>query len=314
MSNQSPTSSTNEIGKCSVSRSKLHKCFDCHDQFERSYQLKRHRFVSHNHETNDQQQQHHAAEKPNEIVNGKGTVVKQHLQNSSRITLMPSSQPSKCSVSPHSTNINNIFATTTINKVIVKNEVVQTKRYFDSYTGLEWNQIIYDIQSLPRSCNAVIIKCAVCNGNFDNLKNIDQHLVVHNGEPFRHQCQLCDEWMAHRSYLIKHVIGHTKPYRYKCEHCQLSVATAEQLRIHKSMVSNVFGIPKCSVDQITRRLNYQCLVCRQTFVNKHLFDSHRFFKHEGKKLYECEVCRQRFIHLAVLLKHQEYDTNCDYPL
>lgn len=293
------------------SRSKQHECSICHDHFERSYQLKRHRFVAHNKtDLYDNHHQNKASVKSpveqtknnNQIhpaCDGGGCkkldIVQQHLQNYSCISLVPSS------LSPPNNN-----NTTVIDKQPIAIE--DNKKYFDPITGLEWNQIIYDVHN---SYDTILLKCAVCNENFDNLKLVDQHMIEHNGEPFRHQCQLCDDWMSQRSHLIKHVIGHTKTFRYKCPYCQLSVATEQQLLVHTSTL--VDRMPKCCVDPITGRLHYQCLSCCRTFVNKHLYDSHRFFEHEGKKPYECDVCRQRFIHLAVLLKHQEYDTDCDYP-
>lgn len=186
------------------------------------------------------------------------------------------------------------------------NTATGSSMYFTSETEHEWNQIVYQV--LENVLDEILLKCAVCNFVHSNLSVIDKHLTVHNGTPFRFQCQLCDAWFGQQSYLINHVNGHTVSYLYKCDWCELSFRSSESLRVHTAGEQ-----PDCTFDLAGRQL-FQCDVCRKTFLNEHLFRSHNTEMHEGGKPYKCDICKAQYYYLASLTKHHECDITCELPI
>lgn len=186
------------------------------------------------------------------------------------------------------------------------NTVTDSSKYFTNDTEHEWNQIVYQV--LDNVLDEILLKCAVCNFVHSDLSVIDKHLTIHNGAPFRFQCQLCDTWFGQQRHLINHVNGHTVSYFYKCDWCEMSFKSSETLRVHTACEE-----PDCTFDASGRQL-FQCDVCRKTFLNEHLFRSHNTEMHEGGKPYKCDVCRADFLFLASLKKHYECDVTCELPI
>lgn len=204
----------------------------------------------------------------------------------------------------HCTNHN--FQKSNGNITNTPNTVNGSSKYFTTETEHEWNQIAYEV--LDSALDEILLKCAVCNFAHSNLHVIDKHLTIHNGAPFRFQCQLCDAWFGQQRYLINHVNSHTVSYFYKCDWCEMSFKSSESLRVHTADED-----PECTFDSSGHQL-FQCDVCRKTFLNEHLFRSHNTDMHEGGKPYKCDICKAEYYHLASLTKHYEYDLTCELPI
>lgn len=184
--------------------------------------------------------------------------------------------------------------------------VTSSSKYFTNETEHEWNQIVYQVQD--NVFDEILLKCAVCNFVHSDLTEIDKHLTIHNGAPFRFQCQLCDAWFGQQQFLINHVNGHTVTFSYKCDWCEMAFKWSESLRVHTACEE-----PACSFDTTGRQL-FQCNVCRKTFLNEHLFRSHNTEIHGGGKPYRCDICKAEYLYLASLIKHHECDVTCELPI
>lgn len=163
---------------------------------------------------------------------------------------------------------------------------INTRIDLDNYKPL-----IYQIKRSDKD-SFLLYKCSICYKTFNKLVYFDEHILLHNGTPFKikFKCELCDIYVSNEIYLRNHVIGHTefnKPH--KCIVCELTFGSSLKLK-HHSVVHKSKSVFKCGE-------------CAKFFYHVDLYQAHTFL-HNGIKPFICSFCNDRFIHSTTLSAHE----------
>lgn len=325
-----------------IAPTKLYQCSTCHEQFERSYQLKRHTFVAH---TNGRQVAQNRATPVVELSPKRSAVspmclsrtqtqshpvqsipqVNRFVQIKSPLALPLPAKPSINIKSPSIVNGNTTCP------------VPQRKSTTNPQKPLNTASSAVQIKSaaaLNAPAPRVIVRKEAAqpvkfNQTTQNESSQIFYKVPPNGTAIRYTCAACDTTYADLALLDRHLQCHNgQLFRYKCELCDDFVASVPHLRnhVHAHTCSSqlAFKCDRCECrfpdDQSVLRHwclsqnAFDCYVCRKSFLTDSLFRSHQFV-HTRVKPYKCNACDVRFIHLSALFKHQECETSCGslYP-
>ncbi|XP_026764219.2 transcriptional repressor CTCFL-like [Galleria mellonella] len=141
-----------------------------------------------------------------------------------------------------------------------------------------------------------IFHCKCCDYSSRRVKDMQSHIVTHNGErPF--PCSLCDRTFTQQSSVQAHQESAHQIYFIEttCEICGKFIrgrnAVYKHMRRHKDE-------------------GYQCDICKKILKTKCTLRSH-LVRHTGVKSYTCEKCASTFFTIAELGNHKRFTHNKD---
>ncbi|KAI0977880.1 hypothetical protein GJ496_001388 [Pomphorhynchus laevis] len=118
-------------------------------------------------------------------------------------------------------------------------------------------------------------KCETCNGIFSNVQNLKRHLKLHEQNPDKFECKLCDIRFHKRKHLREHMVNeHDKvSILHNCPHngCDMKFVYLSRLKRH-----------------IKVHQGYECHSC--TLVLKTWSDLRRHIAKEHRKDSSCKCC------------------------
>lgn len=170
------------------------------------------------------------------------------------------------------------------------------KRTFKTFKALNVH-----IKNMTRSCYAAtlvrieglgkdrVFYCKDCNYHTKNIKDIDAHLVTHNGIR-RYQCKDCLKSFTQHSSLQGHREAHHKDYKKvgTCQYCGKHIKGRNKL--YKHLVNH-------------ESKSVQCEVCKKILKNRNNLRNH-MKRHSGVRSYTCASCPASFFTMAELCNHR----------
>uniref|UniRef100_A0A182NPM3 C2H2-type domain-containing protein n=1 Tax=Anopheles dirus TaxID=7168 RepID=A0A182NPM3_9DIPT len=117
--------------------------------------------------------------------------------------------------------------------------------------------------------------------------------------------QLCPECGKLVTYLPDHMLSHTKPPNFACEHCPMTCSRKSYLKLHVEAVH-------------MKKIVRSCGICGRGFSYVDSYDAHMRAKHNVGESFECNVCGIKFRHRGGLRGHNNRkhnnETNCECPV
>lgn len=257
-------------------KTKLHECEVCHIKFQRSYQLKRHKFIGiHEFKNNDQP-----------------------LVSPTKTQLSPSKIQSSPVVQEQVSNFNDIIEETIIayNENIKNDLPIVYQVYYEDENSIATPIIIkencsssYSTEVADENDETDSLACEYCHANFELIDHLDSHLQQHNRKGF-YRCELCDAKFNYVEILKNHVTSHVFHKPYKCELCEKSFNEIAVLKVHL----------KTHRDE--KNFRFKCHRCNEMLLDNEQLTAH-LYMHNGIKAFKCEWCSRVFIHNVILKKH-----------
>ncbi|XP_029359555.1 zinc finger protein 1035 [Echeneis naucrates] len=147
-----------------------------------------------------------------------------------------------------------------------------------------------------------LYNCPNCSIQFFSKSSLLEHLNKHlNAKPFK--CELCGKAFALRRYLKEHERRHRLKMaaqgiaqftesKLKCNLCNMTFNTAEDLSLHKKLHVEKEGG------------QFRCDMCYMSFSHRLLLKQHQE-SHVGEVVYECTECDKAFAFPHLLEQHQQ---------
>ncbi|KAH9638396.1 hypothetical protein HF086_004198 [Spodoptera exigua] len=183
-------------------------------------------------------------------------------------------------------------------KVHLPNKLIcpKCKRTFKTFKAFNVHS-----KKMTRSCYAAtlvrieglgkerIFHCKDCTYHTKNIKDIDAHLVTHNGIR-RYQCKDCLKWFTQHSSLQGHRESHHNDYKIvgTCQYC------GKHIKGRKKLYKHLLNHETKSV---------QCEVCKKMLKNPSILRNH-MKRHSGVRSYTCESCPANFFTMGELCNHR----------
>ncbi|XP_022829380.1 gastrula zinc finger protein XlCGF57.1-like [Spodoptera litura] len=170
------------------------------------------------------------------------------------------------------------------------------KRTFKTFKALNVHR-----KKMSRSCYAAtlvrieglgkdrVFHCKDCTYHTKNIKDIDAHLVTHNGIR-RYQCKDCLKWFTQHSSLQGHREAHHNDYKKvgTCQYCGKHIKGRNKL--YKHLVNH-------------ESKSVQCEICKKILKNRSNLRNH-MKRHSGVRSYTCTSCPANFFTMAELCNHR----------
>ncbi|KAF8782788.1 Zinc finger protein 236 like protein [Argiope bruennichi] len=156
-------------------------------------------------------------------------------------------------------------------------------------------------------------KCAICQIEFDSLKQLYRHLLKVHSDDKPHRCSQCDISFNKRSNLLLHEAIHN-PSDPTCPECHKKFARLASLKAHlmhhevdENLVcvecGDEFGTQLKPLNTVRiRERPYKCDMCERAFNQKGALLIHKI-KHSGERPYLCEFCPAAFAQKGNLRNH-----------
>ncbi|TMW52277.1 hypothetical protein DOY81_002610 [Sarcophaga bullata] len=173
--------------------------------------------------------------------------------------------------------------------------------------------------------------CFLCDLKTISFLDLKQHIATeHNiteSDKLQYKCYDCQKTIPRYNYFLNHIRSkHHPALKLKCEACDLSCQTYEELSQHRSVncaeakhyetllpcnhcfksFYNNFGLQyHCKSQHTTPKLHvkYQCLHCSKQFQNKNTFKAHERLHTDGN-IFVCDICQRAFSSKLSLEQHQ----------
>lgn len=129
------------------------------------------------------------------------------------------------------------------------------------------------------------IKC--CDKNMTKRHQLLEHMTFHS-DPTRLLCDFCQKIFADRKGLLAHIKrkhGTEEDKKYQCDYCKKRFVTFEPLKQH--LLSHL------SEETREQMRTHLCNECGQTFMQKHILQSHIKYVHL-KQGFICDLCARHF--------------------
>ncbi|KAM3956277.1 zinc finger Y-chromosomal protein 2-like [Aphomia sociella] len=169
-----------------------------------------------------------------------------------------------------------------------------------------------------------VFHCKNCNYSTARVKDMQSHLVVHNGErpyicaicgkgftqqsslqahnEFSHKiyivettCEYCGKLLRGRNVVYKHMKRHNEE-RFQCDTCKKFLKSKSSLKLH--LVRHT-GIK-----------SYTCEKCASTFFTTAELSNHKRMTHNrGQYVYQCDRCKYKTYRSDTLKKHKARHTS-----
>ncbi|XP_022125593.2 zinc finger protein OZF isoform X4 [Pieris rapae] len=172
------------------------------------------------------------------------------------------------------------------------------KIHLRSFTCDNCDKNFVDQRNLTRHienkrCKKPIIKCEMCDKEFDKTHLYKSHLRRHTTEkPF--ECNICGMALKYKSALVQHILRHSGNKTFKCDQCDKTFDNASAKKRHLSCHSG--------------EKPFQCDICKKGFTFKHNMQTH-MKRHSKKKNVQCMVCDKIFPRESRLIYHMRSHTN-----
>ncbi|XP_067119421.1 zinc finger protein 11-like [Centruroides vittatus] len=125
--------------------------------------------------------------------------------------------------------------------------------------------------------------CEVCNRRFISASALKRHQSSHNKDNLPYVCEVCKKRFNTKSHLLRHQPAHQRKEHF-CSHCKRRFKTEIKLKLHLQF--------SCS-EIHSKRLLYQCNICKQTYGNSFDLEQH-LFAYNGQIHFRCDFCIRKF--------------------
>ena len=147
-----------------------------------------------------------------------------------------------------------------------------------------------------------VYTCITCNKMFDRPYRLQRHMLIHDPNRPRVNCQLCDRSFTRADSLENHIkCMHSGNRPYTCHYpmCQKSFPTQSSLISHLKVHTN--GKP------------YKCLECEESFTLLYEYKQHVRDMHADTEDLRCPECYKVFPDVDHLEKHRniEHRLECE---
>ncbi|XP_059056414.1 zinc finger protein 665-like isoform X6 [Achroia grisella] len=135
-------------------------------------------------------------------------------------------------------------------------------------------------------------KCAICNTKFSGYLQKQRHLAeVHDIQPLKFECQICQKVFFGRRTLNDHTKRHhLKERPNPCTYCDMKFYMKSELAEH--MLKHT-GVKK-----------FECDFCSKLFVRKKNLQTHLRI-HDNDRRHKCDMCEQTFVQISALQWHMK---------
>ncbi|XP_052872673.1 zinc finger protein 431-like [Anopheles cruzii] len=161
----------------------------------------------------------------------------------------------------------------------------ERKLYFQAAQNKEHKYIIRGKRKVP------VIECIFCNKMYRGRNTLRKHLRIHF-QLKSYVCHLCDPptRFTDRSSLRVHEVRHAETKAFKCDQCERSYFTNNELKQHYTMRHE--------------ERKYVCQVCSARFASNAILKDHSRV-HTSDRPFVCNVCGMCFKRNRNLVRHMD---------
>lgn len=179
--------------------------------------------------------------------------------------------------------------------------------YVCKFCNKQLSKKSFDYHKSTHSSSEIKVICDYCNKEFNNLRLLSLHQTVHTGLNLKslsiftklhniflgtkpYKCEHCEYSALTRQQLVRHMASHGVPApTYNCQICQKEFSYKHYLTLHERMHNNT---------------SFQCNLCNRHFERKDYLKEHYITAHaDGQKNFKCNVCQKEFALNKYLKRH-----------
>lgn len=197
-------------------------------------------------------------------------------------------------------------------------------------------------------------ECDLCRVSFPSIDEFKDHLEekhskLHttstvDSKQVRFACDVCGNMYKNKASAMNHLLTHTAKKNVRCNHCDFTCYTKQQLGVHQTKHDKRFVCDIChkrfaQKSQLDVHINavhynqrpFSCVLCNKTFKTKGSHDAHMIVHtdtrnyqcphcdkkcrkrydltlhirtHTGEKPFKCSVCGRGFVQMCDTRKHE----------
>ncbi|CAH1792191.1 unnamed protein product [Owenia fusiformis] len=139
-------------------------------------------------------------------------------------------------------------------------------------------QLMRHLRVIHRRDKARPLNCSECDYKPTGMSEYGRHMYCHFGEK-HNKCQICNASFKTRNQLANHSLTHTDQRNYVCSVCGKAFRKGAHMRNHE--LTHVTDNEK----------TYKCNICSKAYASEAHLTQH---KREHNRAFHCDICGKRF--------------------